>query len=172
MIVAYGGDTTAGHTFTFSGCSLTWTGLDDTGGTADATAPNAGTAACTVTITNSGTGLTQMAVAEITGSATNTVDKHSFIATSAFNQITTPNPIVATSVTTTVANDLVVEIVHGWSAGGSTYTAISGTLAGSNPNTEAMIFQIQTQVTAGAVAPSLKSNTTDYFVVAAIAIKP
>jgi hypothetical protein len=161
-------------TFTFTGCSLTWTTLcSTTGGTAgsgsDGTAANSGSGSCTITATSTGSAATLDVIAvEIKGS-NQTVDKSSIKTT---GTIGSGSNISGTSITTTVNGDLVMEFASGTNTTGDTYTAGSGTIM-VQTTSFGMAIQGQVQSSAGAINPTMTSNkNSEVYVVGNVALKP
>src|ERR1700733_3616523 len=161
FIIAFGGgsNSTTSTISTSSGCTgITWTQENTvSGGRASTYIGTGGTGACAVLNTLSTAETNTVLAAEVTGSTANAIDVHSLLG--GFNQITTPNPIAGTSLTTTVANDVIFQVTYGWSVGGDIYTPGTGAAVLINNSSYAtgLSWSLQATTSSG-VAPSVTSN--------------
>lgn len=172
-ILLFSGGNVNSATISFSGCGLTWTDRNPINANpswGQATAPNSGTGACTVTLTSTVSGFIPIQGVELSGSAAQLIDVSSQVNA---GQVTTPNPISGTAITTTVANDVVVQVVSGFATTGDVYTAGSGAIIYQGTgNGIGFAFQWQKQATAASVNPTITSSVTDFFIVGNVAIEP
>ena len=163
----------ATSTLSFSGCSLTWTTLDapamSTGSGAHGSAPNSSTAACTITLTSTGSNATLEVIAVEIGGTNQTVDKHSMSETGVIGSGTN---FSGTSITTTVNGDLVMMFAAGVNVTGDTFTAGSGTIM-VQTTAAGEAIQGQVQSTAGAINPTMSSNKgSEVYIVGNVAFEP
>jgi hypothetical protein len=123
------------------------------------------TGACTLTATGITSQYLTVIAVEISGSSG--VNDGNGINNS-FTLVTTPNPINAASITTTVNGDLIVSSWYDLGEQFGTWTANSGTIMTTNANTNTVI-QGQVQATAGAIQPTMKysANIDTYSATAA-----
>lgn len=172
ILIVTGGNANAA-TLTASGCGFTWTNrgtFNSSPSWMQATAPNTGTSTCVVTMTSTVSAFISIEGVELSGSVANLVDVANLVNA---GNVTAGNNISGTSITTTVANDVVVQSTHGYSTTGDVYTAGSGTIIyQGTANGIGFAFQWQSQVATGSVNPTIKSNTTDFFIVGNLAVEP
>jgi hypothetical protein len=167
---AFVGSTTG--TLIPTGCGLTWTTTtvnSADGTTSYATAPNAGTAACTITWTASVSGTIQAAAVEVKSA-------HQIVnatpTTSAPGFVSTGSTITTVSLTTTVNGDFIVSFLFDVGLAASVYTA-GGTSQILVQSTSFGIAALGVvQATAGAITQTATSSVTSTFITAMGALEP
>lgn len=174
FLVAYGSGPNTG-TVTLSGCGLTWTQqnqLTTSPSVTIATAPNpSGSGACTVTSTSTVSGIQVIAVAEINGSVSGIIDQHN-LAAAPSNPYSAGVRVSGTSITTTVANDVIIQVVYAYNIGSDVYTSVVPSAILGQITFPAVAFQWQLKTIAGSVNPQIVSSRSDSFIIGTLALEP